>query len=159
MDIALLAQRIQRLEDIEAIKQLKARYAALCDANYDADALAALFTEDAIWDGETLGRAVGRDGIRQFFRGSSQRMAFAIHHIVSPIIEVTGDTATGSWYLFQACTYRDGNQAVWGAATYNDRYVREADGWKFQHVHITSHFWTPFEEGWARTPFIRRQNA
>lgn len=156
MDIATLARRLQRLEDIEAIKQLKARYAALCDANYDADALAELFTEDAVWDGETLGRAEGREGIRQFFRGSSQRISFAIHNILSPIIDVTGDTATGSWYLLQACTYRDGNQAVWGAATYTDRYVRQDGLWKFQHVHIHSHFWTPYSEGWAVTPFIRR---
>ena len=157
MDLADLDRRIRRLEDLEAIKQLKARYAALCDANYDADGLAALFTADAVWDGGQLGKSEGREAIRQFFRGSSRRISFAIHNILSPIIEVDGDTATGSWYLFQACTYTDGNQAVWGAATYHDRYVREGATWKFQHVRIESHFWTPFEEGWARTQFIKRR--
>jgi ketosteroid isomerase-like protein len=158
MDLETLERRIRRLEDIEAIKQLKARYAAYCDANYDANALAELFTEDAVWDGGALGRNVGREAIRQFFRGSSQRIIFAVHNILSPIIEIDGDTATGTWYLLQTCTYAAGNQAVWGAATYHDRYVRHNGTWKFQHVRIESHFWTPFEEGWARTPFIARRS-
>ena len=44
MELEALERRIRRLEDLEEIKQLKARYAAYCDANYDADALAELFT-------------------------------------------------------------------------------------------------------------------
>jgi ketosteroid isomerase-like protein len=157
MDLEALERRIQRLEDLEAIKQLKARYAAYCDAHYDADALAELFTADAVWDGGILGYNEGRETIRQFFRGSSQRISFALHYIVSPIIEIDGDTAHGIWYLLQTCTYLNGNQAVWGAATYHDRYVRDRGVWKFQHVRITSHFWTPFEEGWARIPFIQQR--
>ena len=86
MDLEALERRIQRLEDLEAIKQLKARYAAYCDAHYDADALAELFTADAVWDGGILGYNEGRETIRQFFRGSSQRISFALHYIVSPII-------------------------------------------------------------------------
>jgi ketosteroid isomerase-like protein len=116
MNLEALDRRIRRLEDLEAIKQLKARYAAYCDAHYDADALADLFTADAIWDGGILGYNEGRAAIRQFFRGSSQRISFALHHIVNPIIEVDGDTAQGTWYLWQTCTYVDRNQAVWGAA-------------------------------------------
>src|SRR5215471_6810339 len=96
MDLEALERRIRRLEDLEEIKQLKARYAAYCDANYDADALAALFTADAVWDGGLLGRSAGREAIRQFFRGSSQRISFAVHNILSPIIDITGDTTTGT---------------------------------------------------------------
>ena len=43
--------RLQRLEDIEAIKQLKALYCAHCDNNYEPDGIAACYTEDAVWDG------------------------------------------------------------------------------------------------------------
>ena len=39
-----LERRIRALEDIEAIKRLKYRYADACDRGYDADALADLFT-------------------------------------------------------------------------------------------------------------------
>src|SRR5207249_5438542 len=157
MDLEALERRIRRLEDLEEIKQLKARYAAYCDAPYDADALAELFTADAVWDGGLLGYNAGREAIRQFFRGSSQRISFALHHIVSPLIAIDGDTAQRTWYLLQTCPYAQGNQAVWGAATYHDRYVREQGVWKFQHVRIVSHSWTPFEEGWARLPFIQQR--
>jgi hypothetical protein len=57
------------------------------------------------------------------------------------------------------CTYVKGDQAVWGAATYHDRYVRENGAWRFQHVRVESHFWTPFEDGWARMRFMQRRNA
>ena len=50
MDLASLERRIKELEDKEEIKQLKHRYCCLCDNTYDADALAELFTEDAVWD-------------------------------------------------------------------------------------------------------------
>jgi hypothetical protein len=46
-----LEKRLQALEEIEAIKRLQARYCAMCDAGYDSDGLAGLFTEDAVWDG------------------------------------------------------------------------------------------------------------
>jgi len=38
-----IERRLQALEDAEAIRNLKARYAALCDRQYDADGIAALF--------------------------------------------------------------------------------------------------------------------
>ena len=81
MNPEALERRVQRLEDLEAIRDLKARYAAACDNGYDADTLAAMFTEDAVWDGATLGRHVGREAIRAFFQGSSSRISFARHHV------------------------------------------------------------------------------
>ena len=41
-----MERRLQLLENAEAIRNLKARYAALCDNQYDADGIASLFTED-----------------------------------------------------------------------------------------------------------------
>ena len=43
-----VGRRLQVLEDAEAIRNLKARYAALCDNQYDADGIASLFSEDAV---------------------------------------------------------------------------------------------------------------
>ena len=50
-----LEARIQTLEDTNAIRNLKARYAELCDDNYNPDGIAALFVEDAVWDSGPLG--------------------------------------------------------------------------------------------------------
>ena len=145
MSVEDLERRIAALEDIEEIKKLKARYCAYCDDSYDADGIAGLFTEDAVWDGGIRGRADGREEIRQFFQRAPQRLPFAVHMVMNPIIEVNGDAATGVWYLFQACTYSEGR--------YDEEYVRVGGQWKFRSLKLTSHFWTPFDEGWAKTKF------
>jgi uncharacterized protein (TIGR02246 family) len=147
--------RLRVLEDIEAIKQLKARYATACDDNYNADAIAELFTEDAVWDGGTLGKAHGREKIRTFFRHAPAFFPFAIHHVMNPMIEVDGDHAHAQWYLLQPATMAKGNQAVWLAATYHDDYVRAGGKWLFQHLRVTARFLTPYDEGWAKKPFVQ----
>ena len=88
-----LESRVRTLEDTNAIRNLKARYAELCDDNYNPEGIAALFVEDAVWESGSLGRFEGRDAIRDFFRGASKIFTFAIHCSLNSQIEVTGDTA------------------------------------------------------------------
>jgi ketosteroid isomerase-like protein len=152
--INALEARLRRLADIDEIKSLKACYAAACDNNYDADAIAELFTEDAIWDGGKFGRAEGREDIRRFFRRASQVFSFAIHHVMNPLIEVEGDYATGQWYLWQPATREPGGQAVWLAAVYRDDYVRVGGKWLFKHLRVNSNFLTTYEDGWAKKRFV-----
>jgi ketosteroid isomerase-like protein len=154
MDLDQLERRLQALEDIEAIKKLKARYCAACDNNYHADDIAALFTEDAVWDGGAFGKCEGREAIRRFFRGAPQIFPFAIHQVMNPIIEVQGDKATGRWYLFQPCTLAEGNQAAWLAARYEEEYVKVGGEWKFKHLKVLPSFFTPYGEGWVKKRFI-----
>ena len=93
-----LETRVRALEDTDAIRNLKARYAELCDDNYNPDGIAALFVEDAVWESGPLGRFEGREAIREFFRGASRIFTFAIHYSLNSQIEVTGDTARAKWY-------------------------------------------------------------
>ena len=155
MDLAELEQRVRVLEDIEAIKRLKYRYADACDRGYDAETLATLFTEDAVWDGGLFGRHEGREAIRRFFAGVSADIPFAMHYMMNPIITVDGDEADGAWYLFQTCTFAEGNQAILGAARYEERYRRVAGEWQFHRLKLISSFWTPFDEGWVKRPFAQ----
>jgi ketosteroid isomerase-like protein len=150
MSLEDVERRLKTLEDIEAIKRLKARYCAYCDNNYDADNLANLFTEDAVWEADMRGKAEGREEIRNFFIRARQRLPFAIHIVMNPIIAVDGDKAKGTWYLLQACTYAEGDQAVWGSARYDEEYVRVKGEWKFKNLKLTSFFWTPYDQGWVR---------
>ena len=153
MNLEDLERRLRVLEDIETIKKLKARYCAYCDNNYDADGIAALFTEDAVWDGGNFGRYEGREAIRTFFRGAPRIFPFAIHQVMNPIIEVEGEQAKGQWYLFQPATLAEGNQAVWLAARYEEEYVKVESEWKFKRLKVFPSFLTPYEQGWVKKRF------
>jgi ketosteroid isomerase-like protein len=124
-----------------------ARYAAAYDSNYDADAIADLSTEDAVWDGDKFGKAEGRENIRRFFRRAPGCFPFAIHNLMNPRIGVDGDRATGQWYLMQPATRQPGTQAVWLAAVYYDEYVRVSGKWLFKRPQLSSNFLTPYEHG------------
>jgi len=151
--IEALEKRLQAVEDMQAIQNLKARYAAHCDDHYNPDAIAALFTEDAIWDSPGLGRFEGRDAIREFFRGASQIFSFAIHYSLNGQIEVHGDQAKAQWYLFMPCVLAKDNQAMWRASIDHEEYARVDGTWKFSRKRSEPFFNTPFSEGWAKTRF------
>jgi hypothetical protein len=135
-----LEQTIQRLADIEDIKQLKARYASACDDDYNPDKLAPLFAEDAIWDGSIMGHAEGREGIREFFAAASSLVPFAVHQVSNPLIEIEPMVL--------------GEQALWLSAVYEDQYVRVDGQWLYQHLKLNIRMLTPYEEGPAKTRII-----
>ena len=146
--------RLARLEAAEQIRALKARYCELCDNGYDADKLAALFVEDAVWDGgRQLGRYEGREAILRFFQGMPAMLSFAIHYVSNPFITVSDDAMSGkgSWYLLQTATTSPEGRAMWFAATYEDEYIRVGDSWFFKGVLLKRRFFAPYERGWARS--------
>ena len=153
-EVRELRDRVRRLEDIEALRNLKAEYAAGCDDNYDADRLAALFVEDATWESEGMGRHEGREAIREFFRGISGHFVFALHYGLNPQIEVTGDTARARWYLFMPCTVGDTGKAMWRAGLDEEEYVKVEGRWMYKSKKSAPFFHTTFEEGWAKQQFV-----
>ena len=142
--------RLRRLEDLEAIRRLKHRYANYCDEGYPPDALASLFTENAVWDGHALGRFEGREAIRKFFAGCSKTVSFAVHHVTNEVIDLDGDRATADWVLWQPIVFARGNRAAWLAARYHDRYLRVGERWLFEHVDIATRALSPYESGFAQ---------
>ena len=152
--IERIERRLQALEDAEAIRNLKAQYAALCDAQYDADGIAALFTEDALWESPALGRFEGREAIRGFFRSASGIFSFAIHYSLNGHIEVDGDSARARWYLFMPCTVAEGNQAVWRAGIDRETYARVDGVWIFKHKRSEPLMSVPYAAGWAPDRFV-----
>jgi hypothetical protein len=152
-----LEDRLRRVEAAEEIRCLKARYCDLCDDGYDADALTALFADDAVWDGGELGCFEGRRRIHRFFQNMPNVMSFALHHVTNSAVNVdgTGRQATARWYLLQTATLRENNSAVWLMARYEDELVYVGDAWKFQRVTLRSRVFSPYEDGWARTPMLR----
>jgi uncharacterized protein (TIGR02246 family) len=148
-----MERRLRALEDAEAIRNLKARYAALCDDNYNADGIAALFATDATWDSPGLGRFEGREAIRAFFKGAGGIFSFAIHYSLNGQIHVDGDTAQAQWYLFMPCTLADGNRAMWRASIDHERYRRVDGVWLFSEKRSQPLMNVPFAEGWGERRF------
>jgi len=158
--IRALEARLEALEGVEAIRALKARYGELVDSRFDeggllprarvapiADAIARLFTEDAVWDGAALGISRGRDEIRERFLAST--LTFSWHFFVKPQIEVDGDRATGRWDILSPCTM-PGDRPFWMVGVEDDRYRREDGVWKHESMKLRVVFMSPHDRGWAR---------
>ena len=109
MDMTELQNRITRLEDIEAIKQLKAIYCDICDDDHNPDRITKIFAEDGIWEGGGFGKAEGLKEIRDFFVGFQTHITFSQHNVMNPIIEIDGNRATGTWYLLGPFTFQKSN--------------------------------------------------
>lgn len=148
-----LEARVARLEAIDAIRSLKARYAALADAKYTSDyqrqpphvmreiALqqAACFTDGAVWiGGAGFGNDLaGRAALGEWFQRSPWR--FAMHYYVSEALEVTGAMhATGTWRLWQLALRDDDARAVLLGAITEETYECTASGtWLISEMRFT----------------------
>ena len=96
--VADLTRRVQRLEDEAAIGRVIVRYGLAVDAG-DADAAAATFAEDGVYDVD-VGVMHGRDAVAAMIRGERHRsMVGACAHQMGPVVvEIDGDHATARGY-------------------------------------------------------------
>lgn len=149
---------LQRLVDIEELRNLKARYFRLLDTK-DWDGLATVFSPDAIFDlrevNSVRNPATGvwkppYDGDDEVYRGREAVMKMirdaalvrtTIHHGHMGEIEITAhDTARGIWAMADIVMDAPGVEAALnmrGAGHYHDTYVRLAHGWAIQTTRIT----------------------
>jgi uncharacterized protein (TIGR02246 family) len=90
--VAALARRVARLEDELAVQGLCIRYGFAVDRG-DADAAAAVFTDDGVYDVD-VGRMDGRDAVAAMVRGARhQAMVGHCAHQIGPlVVDVTTDT-------------------------------------------------------------------
>jgi hypothetical protein len=152
-EVEELKATLNELKDIEALKKLKARYCHLVDAR-QWNELAELFTEDATCDYGFFGVYNGRAEImNKFFRELVESASsFMVHMVHNPLIEVRGDSASGTWYLTAQTTMQPINQAVWVMGIYRDQFKRVDQRWKLSSLKFEFKYYTPYEDGWAKTP-------
>jgi hypothetical protein len=130
---------IQRLVDIEAIHQLKARYFRFLDTK-QWDDWGSVFAADVVMEiPEADVVTTGRDEV---VRGVSAALAGArtAHHGHMPEIEITGpDSARGTWAMFDYVEWpdRDGERVgLHGYGHYHEDYVREDGEWRIAHLRL-----------------------
>jgi hypothetical protein len=123
----------QDLADIEAIKQVKYRYLRSLDTKRWDD-FADTLAEDIKADyGPSIGNELHfttRADLVEYMRTSLPANVITEHRVTHPEIIVTGDTATGSWYLQDRVIVAELDFMLIGAAFYRDQYRRTDNGWK-----------------------------
>lgn len=136
-----LEQRIQALEDREAIRALKSHYFAVCDAK-NPEGMRACFVDGPVdIDYGAIGCFDNADALVAVFQdiGCHPHMV-EMHHGLNPRIRLTGpDEAEGDWALqYQLINTRDMTLTQLGAR-YEDRYRRTSEGWKIAATRCIVH--------------------
>ncbi len=130
-----LRRDVQRLMDIEAIKQLKHAYFRCIDtANFEE--LATLFHDDVsvhfvggTYEWKLQGKAEYLESVQKSFN----KEAVGHHNGHHPEIQILSDTeATGIWYLADNMWVLDHLFFTAGTAVYWDRYEKVAGRWKIR---------------------------
>jgi hypothetical protein len=139
MSEADLLARVQRLEDLAEIQQLKARYCAGCDDDHNSETLVQLFVENAVWDFFGTARCEGVAAIGQYFDDlrASGRIRNSAHMVTNPNIVIDGDTATGHWRFVMIYTGNVGDGTTQFhriIGYYLDDFVKRDGKWYFQNL-------------------------
>jgi hypothetical protein len=125
---------MSRLDEIEAIKQLKYKYFRCLDSK-KWDEMATCFTEDAscAYDSGKYSYD-GREAIMKFLREAlGSHDIISLHQGHHPEIDVTGPAAaTGIWYLEDRILFGGQKMMLWGAAFYRDGYVKIDGEWRIK---------------------------
>jgi hypothetical protein len=137
--------RLQRLEDLHALQQLRARYCQYLDDGRWEE-LAELFTDDGAFVG--LSTARGRPELRTFFAGLQEGSLTSWWHFSSnETLDLDGDEATGQTWLLQPCVVEGQSQLA--AGRYTDRMVGGVDGrWRFAERRVRFFWWADLQRGW-----------
>lgn len=128
------------IEDIEAIKQLKARYFRLMDTK-DWDGLAGVFTPDVEIDVSGEGGGVTRSVAEYIpFLRAAIGEVITVHHGHMPEIELTSDTtARGTWALEDQLWWPEGGpiRHMHGYGHYHETYEKTGGAWRIKTLTIT----------------------
>jgi uncharacterized protein (TIGR02246 family) len=125
------------VDDIEAIRQLKARYFRTMDTK-DWDGMRDVFTDDVVIDTSDAGGSIvsGVDEFMTFLR-EALGGAVTVHQGHMPEIDVTSETtATGIWALNDIVIWPNGMRLD-GYGHYHETYEKGADGWRITSSRLT----------------------
>jgi SnoaL-like domain len=160
-EMAALRHRVGASESVLAIQSLKARYGELVDRRFArgavvdpvtlaevADAIAALFTHDGVWDGGPgLGSVTGRQSIAAHLREPT--LTFSRHFFLNSRIAVDGETAQARWDVLSPCCRLDGS-SYWMSGYEDDVYAQVDRVWLHRSMKLTTVFMSPVGEGWTK---------
>jgi hypothetical protein len=133
-------------DDLEAIRQLKARYCRFLDAK-DAKGWRSVFTTDVVVTLDMAVSTAGADpmtappveGVHNFVPMvlASLENAATMHHCHTPEITLSSSTsAIGIWAMEDWIIFGTG-QELHGAGHYRETYEKQDDTWRIKTLHLT----------------------
>lgn len=133
-------------DELEAIRQLKARYCRFLDAK-DVEGWRGVFTTDVVVyldtavstsgaDPKTAPPLEGVDNFVPMVMGGLENAA-TMHHCHTPEITLTSaTTATGIWAMEDWIIFGDGHE-LRGAGHYRETYEKRYGNWQIKTLHLT----------------------
>ena len=125
------------VDDVEAIKQLKARYFRTMDTK-DFAAMRKVFADDVVMDTSEAGGGVveGADAFIEFLE-PTLRGVVTVHHGHMPEITITSPTtATGIWSMEDMLRFPDGTE-LHGYGHYHETYEKRDGTWRIKTSTLT----------------------
>ncbi len=133
-------------DDLEAIRQLKARYCRFLDLK-DVEGWRSVFSADVVVkldmavstggaDPMTAPPVEGADNFVAMVMGGLENAA-TVHHCHTPEITlISPTTATGIWAMEDWIIF-SGGQELHGAGHYHETYEKQDGTWRIKTLHLT----------------------
>jgi SnoaL-like domain len=127
-----LRRRVQRLEDLEAIRALKARYLNACDAQDPQTAKNCFAAGAVLIDMGHVGVFHDREAFAALYTAAGcQPFILDMHHGANPQIEIVDDTrARGVWALEYRNINTQEKTVTFVSLVYHDEYLKQDGEWK-----------------------------
>ena len=162
-----LETRIQRLEDLEAIRRLKHYYSCHCvdrGVAGDRQAIAetiSRFADDVVADFTGLPLLEGKEAVAEFYaEGVPAFLSWCQHRVMNEVINIDGDVATADWYIDCPAVFREGNPtgivgSSFIAGRYHEEYARVDGTWMWKRITALLDVQNSFGDHWTNATFIR----
>jgi hypothetical protein len=150
--LAVLAQRIARLEDIAAIENLQSMYGYYL-ATLQWDALTELFADDGSIEIALRGVYAGKPSIRRslnlYGEQGLDRGILHNHMQFQPVIDVAAD-GTSAKLRSRAFSMMGnaGKSGTWMGGIYENEFVKVNGVWKFRRDQQINTYFAPYDVGW-----------
>jgi hypothetical protein len=153
--LAAYRERVERLEDEDAIENLQAYFGYYFDKGLWSE-VADLFAANGSFEYGQRGVYIGKERIRRallLFGPEGLGDGYLNNHMqLQPIITVApgGGTATARWQGMVQLA-EPGANGVWGVGIYENAYVKERGVWKIARLHFYVTALTDYDAGFMRS--------
>jgi hypothetical protein len=152
--LAQMRERVERLEDHDAIERLQATFGYYFDKGMWTE-VAQLFTRDGRFEYGQRGVYIGRERIQRallLFGPEGLSPGRLNNHMqLQAIITVAPDgrTATARWQGMVMLA-QPGVNGQWGVGVYENAYAKVGDTWQIASLHFYPMAQTDYDLGWMR---------